>query len=427
MKTRPSDRSASTRGRRGFIVFVGALALLSGVLSSCGSKTGSSAAGPPSSTSVVSPSVTQISPTSTATRASWRRIATPPFSGDPEDLTTVWDGTEMLVVHFTASPGAERCHEDAAAYDPATDTWRTLPAVPRPRPMACYNGSGDQAVWTGREMLLWGLTNTAYSPASNRWRRLSHAPDGWDLPPAPAVVVWTGRQMIGWGGVDCCGIASTRGMTYTPRSNSWKRLPPTPLSGGGGPAGVWTGKELLIAGGDDGEGQHIFAEAAAYQPATRTWRTLPPMPISRDGGTALWDGKEVLIFGGWGGANETYGPTRLLARGVAYDPSANRWRWLAAPEFPRDGAVYAWDGHEVLMWGGRGLDGSVPPHGEAFDPATNTWSALPKAPLRGRVEANSVWTGTELIIWGGVDARTAKPDGTWRGLTDGAAFKPASR
>ena len=88
--------------------------------------------------------------------------------------------------------------------------------------------------------------------------------------------------------------------------------------------------------------------------------------------------------------------------------------------------MYAWDGSEVLMWGGLGLDGAVPPHGEAYDPATDTWSSLPKAPLRGRVDANVVWTGSELIIWGGIDARTATPDGAWKELFDGAAFKPGS-
>jgi len=414
-------RERAVRARRGSMAALLLFAMAG--LTACGSTTGTTAGTSPGA-SASSPTATASgSETPSPTPASWHRIATPPFPGG---LRAVWDGSEMLVVHFTASPSGERCHEDAAAYDPATDTWRTLPAVPRPRQEACYDSDGDQAVWTGKEMLLWGLTNTAYDPSTNSWRRLTAPPaDGR----APQIIVWTGHQMIGWGHVDCCDIADTSGEAYTPATGSATRLPDSPLSGGGGPAAAWTGSVMIVAGGDNGEGLGIFAEAAAYRPTTRTWRTLPSMPISRAGGTALWDGNEVLIFGGWGGANtedETDGPTRLLARGVAYDPSTNRWRWLPTPEFPRDGAVYAWDGHEVLMWGGRGLDGSVPPHGEAFDPATNTWSPLPKAPLRGRVEANSVWTGTELIIWGGFDARTATPDGTWRGLTDGAAFQPAA-
>ena len=74
------------------------------------------------------------------------------------------------------------------------------------------------------------------------------------------------------------------------------------------------------------------------------------------------------------------------------------------------------------MWGGTGPDGSIPPHGEAYDPISHTWFALPPAPLRGRSGASAVWTGEELLIWGGFDARTrmGKP------LSDGAAFTPAS-
>ncbi len=320
MKTvRILPAAALPRGR-GFIVFVGALALLSAVLSSCGARTGSSAAGPPSSPSVISPSATatQTSPTPSVTPARWRRIATPPFPS--ERTATIWDGTEMLAVHFTASPTGERCREVAAAYDPSTDIWRFLPAPPPPRHEACYDSDGDQAVWTGKEMLLWGLTNTAYNPSTNSWRRLTDPPtDGR----APQVLVWTGLQTIGWAHVGCCGIADTSGESFTPATGSATRLPESPLSGGGGPSAVWTGAALIVAGGDEPEGGLTFAEAAAYSPTTRTWKTLASMPISRHGGTAVWDGTEVLIFGGWGGPRTEevrWSPTGPLARGVAYDP-----------------------------------------------------------------------------------------------------------
>ena len=46
-------------------------------------------------------------------------------------------------------------------------------------------------------MLLWGVTNTAYNPATNRWRHLPESPAGQG---GPAVAVWTGSRMIGWGG-----------------------------------------------------------------------------------------------------------------------------------------------------------------------------------------------------------------------------------
>jgi hypothetical protein len=59
---------------------------------------------------------------------------------------------------------------------------------------------------------------------------------------------------------------------------------------------------------------------------------------------------------------------------------------------------------------------ALPPHGEAYNPATNTWTALPAAPLRGRAGPIAVWTGHQMIVWGGSFGNT--------GYTDGAAFTP---
>ena len=44
------------------------------------------------------------------------------------------------------------------------------------------------------------------------------------------------------------------------------------------------------------------------------------------------------------------------------------------------------------------------------------------APLRGRNTPTAVWTGREMIVWGGImaAARQDKP------LTDGAAYRPVS-
>jgi len=53
-----------------------------------------------------------------------------------------------------------------------------------------------------------------------------------------------------------------------------------------------------------------------------------------------------------------------------------------------------------------------------YDPAGNSWSALPESPLRGRTGAVAVWTGTEMTIWGGLGI----PNGVQS--TDGAAYLP---
>ncbi|HTG46035.1 MAG TPA: hypothetical protein VK646_00055 [Actinomycetota bacterium] len=369
-----------------------------------------------------SPSVT-TSP-SPSTPATWR-VAAPVPTWD-ESQTSVWDGHEVLAFGRRSVNGAPYCQDYAYAYDPSTDVWRTLP--PAPGPVGCFEG-GDKAVWTGNEVLLWGVTNTAYDPATNRWRHLPQPPAGAG---GPSVAVWTGEQMIGWGG-GCCGGAYGDGAAYTPRTNSWKLLPPSPLS----PrhtTGTWTGTEMILAGGSGPEGYNgnpVFRDAAAYDPSTRTWRKLPPMPIPREGGTMVWDGTEALLVGG-----DSSGLAHQV-RGVAFDPSTDRWRWLPPMTYPRFLDVVVWAGDQLIVWGGlrepsaadqaagRWWAGGVPPNGESYDPATNAWSALPTAPLRGRTQASAVWTDSEVLIWGGFDAR--KPDASpMVVLKTAAALTPAS-
>ncbi len=280
---------------------------------------------------------------------------------------------------------------------------------------------------------MWGISNAAYDPAKETWRHLPEPPAGAG---GPSVVVWTGTQMIGWGG-GCCDMELAEGAEYTLATNSWRMLPPSPLLGRHA-TGVWTGSEMVIAGGrgyDRPPTQHTpnlvhFADAAAYDPATRTWRKLPPMPVPRGGGyytltySAVWDGTEMLVIGGTRAPSVEAEP---LARGVAYDPATNAWRWLAPMEFPRTGFVSGWAGDQLVVWGGLGANGTIPPNGETYDPSTNAWTALPRAPLRARVEAVGVWSGTQMLIWGGADARdAAKTTSRSTPLFDGAVLTPTS-
>ncbi|MDP1793540.1 MAG: hypothetical protein Q8K63_05310 [Acidimicrobiales bacterium] len=55
------------------------------------------------------------------------------------------------------------------------------------------------------------------------------------------------------------------------------------------------------------------------------------------------------------------------------------------------------------------------------------WLALPAAPIAGRIGAGSVWTGDELVIFGGVTrAGRADADAIVE-ASDGAAYRPATR
>jgi hypothetical protein len=145
------------------------------------------------------------------------------------------------------------------------------------------------------------------------------------------------------------------------------------------------------------------------------------MPQPRADATALWDGTEALFIGGM--LPNGHRPT---ASGFAFNPGTGQWRRLPRMEFGRSQFAAVWTGHQVLVWGG--LTGpytaqAVPPHGEAYDPVTYLWSALPQAPLRGRANPLAVWTGSQMIVWGGqFEGRL-----TTTFAHDGAAYQPPSR
>lgn len=342
----------------------------------------------------------------------WRSLPAAPIPADYN--VGVWTGAELFI-HAIVTVDGEGTHGTAdAAYDPVKNSWRRLPASPYP--VRNVEG-GTRVVWTGTEMLAFGMMDAAFAPATNRWRQLAAGAGG------PAVTVWTGRQVLMWGG-GCCGSSTANGVAYDINSDLWQPMPAAPLAARHA-GGVWTGTELVIIGGQawGPAGSTAFADGAAYNPATRTWRTLPPLPGPVVDATITWTGTEIFVVGG---ARPGEAGFTLSAKAMAYNPVSNAWRRLADMPMSRFNHMAVWTGSQLLVWGGQTTPvtdslGSytAPPYGVAYDPATDRWAPMPKSPLRGRTSAISVWTGTEMIIWGGMGVSLDTR------FSDGAAFRPA--
>jgi hypothetical protein len=83
-----------------------------------------------------------------------------------------------------------------------------------------------------------------------------------------------------------------------------------------------------------------------------------------------------------------------------------------------------WTGKEMLGWGG-GCCGDAFSDGVAFNPATNVWRALPKAPLAGNQHPLGVWTGKRYWVISGTRMAAYDPArNAWQVLPS-APFAPS--
>jgi N-acetylneuraminic acid mutarotase len=117
----------------------------------------------------------------------------------------------------------------------------------------------------------------------------------------------------------------------------------------------------------------------------------------------------------WGG----YDGTRYLKDGARFSPTANSWTPLTAnvPLSARWYHTAIWTGAEMILWGGYNT--SDLNDGARYSPAVNTWTSMPTigAPT-ARSEQTAIWTGTEMILWGGFNRISY--------LNDGGRYNPVS-
>jgi N-acetylneuraminic acid mutarotase len=329
-------------------------------------------------------------------------------SGPPttHQHTAVWTGSHMIVWGGAANGGSDV--NTGGKFDPATDSWTALPTLMAPSPRESHT-----AVWTGNVMVVWGGqfwngtndlpvalgTGGRYNPADDAW-----VPTSMTLAPAPRTshtAVWTGRRMIVWGGYGPSTVFAT-GSRYDPVNDTWSAM-----TNASAPLGryyhtaVWTGHVMVVWGGS--LGQLHTSTGGRYDPVGDVWTptSIAGAPIGRIFLTAVWTGTEMIV---WGGATDV---AQTVGSGGRYDPAANSWTstsLVGAPRSRRDHAA-VWTGSVMVVWGGQYSGSGAPPSyigGGRYDPSTNSWNTTTTinepAP---RYWHSAVWTGSEMIVWGG--------------------------
>ncbi len=160
---------------------------------------------------------------------------------------------------------------------------------------------------------------------------------------------------------------------------------------------VWTGSEMIIWGGT----AFGLNTGARYNPSTDSWTatTTTNAPSARAAHTAVWTGSEMIVWGG----KSFDGTQHYWNTGGRYNPNIDSWIATSTTNAP-DGRYFhtaVWTGTEMIVWGGT-EDIADFNTGGRYNPSTNSWTATTatNAP-EARYSHMAVWTGSEMIVWGG--------------------------
>ncbi len=349
---------------------------------------------------------------------------------------SVWTGAEMIV--WGGWNGSSVAYNNGGLYDPATDAWilsSLTTASGSNVPSARYRHT---AVWTGTEMIVWGGLSAAgtplktggrYDPATDSWATCSlTTASGANVPAARLLhtAIWTGTQMIVWGGTpDTAANALNNGGRYDLATDSWPVSSLTTATGSHTPSAriehtaVWSGTEMIIWGGLDAAGAGLD-NGGRYDAASDTWvlsiltnATGSFVPTARHDHTAIWTGNDMII---WGGAPN--GSSAGVNTGGRFDPAADSWELTSltngtGSNVPSARQLHAaiWTGSEMIVWGGStGATSGFLNTGGRFNPFADSWvlSSLTNATgahvPSARQFHSLVFTGgsdQRMIVWGG--------------------------
>ena len=301
--------------------------------------------------------------------------------------------------------------------------WTKLPSPPEVRSVTAATA------WTGDELIVWGgYVYTGFSdevPRSDgfifdaharEWGQIAPSPLGPRILPASA---WTGDEMLIWGGTDrdLTGFFDD-GAAYDPETDTWRRLPPAPISPRA-PLSVWTSSEFILWG-TAARMQPRLRDGASYDPVTNAWREIAPAPIELTDASASWTGKEMIVFGAaLHGGNKSETETAI---GAAYDPATDRWRRIPASDLSPQASTASWDGRELIAWDYGNVSA-------AYDPKANQWRPLPRVPLDSYECTPQSVTVTRFVFgdYCGLMAVYDRAEGKWhdisrRGLTGSWGF-----
>ena len=340
--------------------------------------------------------IAQGTPAIPTSFGTWDTIADAPIDPRPYGVTA-WTGSEF-VVWAGSSLSRGFAYTDGAIYQPETDSWALMDVPGWGHPGL------SSAFFDGELYALAKGGGTRFDPIAGQWS---------DLPPVEgmflAATVATDRGVWGLGPADVNGSGQPdlAIAEFDPDNDSWRYGPvfegtdeQAEIVAGLGmfeTTTLWTGTEIVVWRSTNG--------GIAFDPVTESWRTMPH-PQSPSGlihssiAVQLDEGMAVLAQ-----VENSDG----VAVDVAVLNADGAWQWLETdiPVSGLESITVAGAGDWIAMF----FAGEDP---VMVHLPTGAWKQQTEGPLRGIQAPNIAWTGTQLIVWGGVTANAGAPDGaTW--------------
>ena len=185
-------------------------------------------------------------------------------------------------------------------------------------------------------------------------------------------------------------------IVYDPAKNEWTTLPPLSSPRGSVSLVAIDGKIHAI-GGRGGDGNTVGTHQI-FDPKTGKWSAGAPLPTARDHLGLVVMGGKIHAFGGRTGAT-----VDNVGLHDVYDPKTDKWTSAAPMPTPRSSGAAAVYKGLILYYGGECKDAKARiayDEIEAYDPKTNSWKTMAKAPTPLHAEAGAVAGGAAYFIGG---------------------------
>ena len=182
---------------------------------------------------------------------------------------------------------------------------------------------------------------------------------------------------------------------YDPVTDTWKALASMPTRRGSPVAAAVGGKIYVVGGASTHPGSsepavhparphRALSTVEEYDPATNTWRARSPMPTARNHAAIGVVSNKIYVIGGRVAAAfvSVSSPTDVVEE---YDPATDQWGAVRA-RMPTPRSAVAWGVHggKIYVAGGEYQDDKLMAAFralEAYDPAANWWTVLPRMPI----------------------------------------------